>query len=112
MTQVGGARPGAGRKKGGHNRITEEAIAKAREGGEMPLDYMLKIMRDEGEESARRLDAAKAAAPYVHPKLTAIQVEGQIDSDVTHHASSLPEALSFLARHCEKGKGRSRAASG
>jgi len=38
---------------------------------------MLQVMRDEKAETAARLDAAKAAAPYVHPKLAAI--------DNTHH---------------------------
>lgn len=84
MAQHGGARPGAGRKKGGHNKVTEEAIKKAEAGGIMPLDFMLQIMRNEDEEITRRLDAAKAAAQYVHPKLTAVQVEGQIDSNVEH----------------------------
>lgn len=33
------------------------------------MDYMLSVMRDEANELAIRLEAAKAAAPYVHPKL-------------------------------------------
>lgn len=101
----GGAREGAGRKKGGHNRITEEAIEKAKSEGILPLDYLLSIMRDVEEDTARRLDAAKSAAPYLHPKPVAVQVEGQIDSDVTHHAGSLPPALGFLARYSGKGAG-------
>jgi hypothetical protein len=32
-------------------------------GGMMPLDYLLGIMRDEGQDARSRLDAAKAAAP-------------------------------------------------
>lgn len=75
MTQRGGARAGAGRKKGGHNRITEQAIEQAKEGGIMPLDFMLSIMRDETEERPVRLDAAKAAAQYVHPKLSAVEAD-------------------------------------
>lgn len=71
----GGARPGAGRKKGGHNRVTEQAIEQAKEGGIMPLDFMLGIMRDEQEVRAVRLDAAKAAAQYLHPKLSAIEAD-------------------------------------
>lgn len=99
----GGAREGAGRKKNGHNRIAEESIEKAKASGVMPLDYMLAIMRDEGEDNTRRLDAAKSAAPYLHAKLS--QVEAKIDSDVTHHAGSLPPALAFLARHSGAGEG-------
>ena len=101
----GGAREGAGRKKGGHNKLTEEAVQKAKDGGELPLDFMLRVMRDPQEDQARRLDAAKAAAPYVHPKLNAMTVEGKVDGDVTHHAGSLPPALAFLARHGAEGEG-------
>lgn len=34
----------------------------------MPLDYLLKVMRDELEERGRRMQAATLAAPYVHAK--------------------------------------------
>lgn len=88
MTQHGGARPGAGRKKGGVNRLTAEAVAKAQEGGEMPLDFMLSIMRDESEQRSVRLDAAKAAAQYVHPKLSAV--------DATMSVRPLREVLDDL----------------
>jgi hypothetical protein len=35
----------------------------------MPLEYMLRIMRDPREPAARRDEMAKAAAPYLHPKM-------------------------------------------
>lgn len=66
---LGGARAGAGRKKGGHNKLAEEAIQSAKATGIMPLDYLLQVMRDAGSDEARRIDAAKAAAPYVHARL-------------------------------------------
>jgi hypothetical protein len=72
----GGARPGAGRKKGSVSRIDEEARRKAAEGGIMPLDYLLGILRDETLLMDLRMDAAKAAAPYVHAKLSAIESTG------------------------------------
>lgn len=73
MAGPGGARPGAGRKPNSVNRLSREAVEKAKEGGLMPLDYLLDIMRDEANERDLRMDAAKAAAPYVHPKLSAIE---------------------------------------
>lgn len=73
---MGGARPGAGRKKGGHNKLTEEAVNRAKEGGIMPLDFLMQVMRDAGEEMSRRVDAAKAAAPYVHAKLQPVDGNG------------------------------------
>jgi hypothetical protein len=40
--------------------------------GEMPLAYMMRIMRDPTTEPHRRDAMAKAAAPYVHPTLAAV----------------------------------------
>lgn len=79
----GGARPGAGRKKGGANKVTQEAVEKAKKGGIMPLDYLLGIMRDKAADEAKRIDCAKAAAQYLHPKLNAVDVSGEIDQNVT-----------------------------
>jgi len=39
--------------------------------GEMPLDYMIRVMRDPTTEPHRRELMAKAAAPYLHPQLAA-----------------------------------------
>lgn len=38
---------------------------------------MLKVMRDPKADSGRRDDMAKAAAPYVHPKLANMQHTGR-----------------------------------
>jgi hypothetical protein len=53
-------------------------------GGQSPVEYLLDIINakdDEGkpkhEESLRR-DAAKAAAPYCHPKLRSTEIKGEI----------------------------------
>jgi hypothetical protein len=73
----GGARPGSGRPKGAINRVSaakREALVK---GGETPLDYMLRVMRDADADSNRRDDMAKAAGPYVHAKLAAVEVTGK-----------------------------------
>ena len=40
----------------------------------MPLDYMLSVLRDDQADDARRAWAAKEAAPYVHAKLTTVDV--------------------------------------
>lgn len=72
----GGARPGSGRKVGQINRMTAEAREEARKTGEMPLDYMLRVMRDPKANAKRRDAMANACAPYLHPKLSAVQVSG------------------------------------
>lgn len=66
----GGARPGAGRPKGAKAKLTEEAIVRAATNGDgvLPLEYLLEVMRDKRNDQAVRIDAAKAAAPYVHAR--------------------------------------------
>lgn len=74
----GGSRQGAGRKAGAATKLNEEARKQAAEGGLMPLDFLLSIMRDEKLTRQDRVDAAKAAAPYVHAKLAAVEHSGGI----------------------------------
>jgi DNA-binding ferritin-like protein len=57
----------------------------------MPLDFMLAVMRDEMAERSERLDMAKAAAPYVHAKLSSI--EATVDTDVTW----FPSVVEFVS---------------
>lgn len=70
----GGARPGAGKPRGAKRKITEEAIERAGE-GETPLEYMLRLMRDERQADDRRDKMAIAAASYMHPR--AVEVSGE-----------------------------------
>ena len=68
----GGSREGAGRPAGVRNIKTLERLEAIAASGETPLDYLLRVMRDEGNEMNVRLDAAKSAAPYIHSKLATI----------------------------------------
>ena len=83
----GGARKGAGRKPGSATKRTREIADKAASEGITPLEFMLDLMRSEPPdvEDARvmadyvqmRFEAAKAAAPYIHPRLAAIEHTGE-----------------------------------
>src|SRR5262245_60946073 len=73
-------RPGAsgnprGRPRGSLNKRTRTLLEAAEAGGEMPLDFLLRLMRDPHSPIARRLEAARAAAPFLHPKLSAIDAK-------------------------------------
>ena len=48
-------------------------------GGLTPLDYLLSVMRDEDLPRDERVDAAKAAAPYLHARLNATTISGDQD---------------------------------
>ncbi len=72
-----------GRKTGGRKKGTPNKVAKPRKAytymvdklaleGEMPLQYMLKVLRDPNTEPLQRAWAAEKAAPYCHPRLAPI----------------------------------------
>jgi hypothetical protein len=70
----GGPRLGAGRKRGSVSRKTTEIAQHAAANGITPLEYMLKVMRDSKKPLGVRMDAAKASAPFMHPRLSAIEL--------------------------------------
>jgi hypothetical protein len=73
MAKVGGKRAGAGRKQGSANRRTRAIADAASVSGITPLEWMLTVIRDENADVRRRDEMAKAAAPYMHPRLTAVE---------------------------------------
>ena len=79
----GGARAGAGRKPGTINRFSKDLLDKAAQSGQLPVDYLLEVMRDKSLDTRLRIDAAKVAAPYVHQKLSAVSID-LTAPDVTH----------------------------
>lgn len=91
----GGKRQGAGRKPGSATKRTREIADRAAEEGITPLEYMLKIMRDESQHEdervqiardALRFEAAKAAAPYMHPRLAAVEHSGPNGGPIEHRS--------------------------
>lgn len=77
-----------GRRKGSINKVTAQQRAEAKASGLTPLEYMLAVLRDVSQPTDRRDEMAKAAAPYIHPKLTS--VEGSLN--LTHrHEEALGE---------------------
>lgn len=72
----GGKRPGSGRKAGAATTRTRE-IANAIAEGLTPLEYLTSVYRDLSVDEAKRIDAAKAAAPYVHAKLSSVEMTGK-----------------------------------
>ena len=85
-----------GRKKGAANKRTREIADKAAAEGLTPLEYLLRLMRDERQEQAVRLDAAKGAAPYIHPRLQATEatIKG---SGLPPYEASLIELMNTMA---------------
>lgn len=97
----GGARKGAGRKPGSATKKTRAIAEAAMADGITPLEYMLAVMRRDSDHEdpkvqvareAMRFEAAKAAAPYIHPRLASVEHSGK-DGD----AIDLSLAVKFIA---------------
>jgi hypothetical protein len=101
----GGFREGAGRKKGVRNKRTQRLYAEVTASGETPLDYMLRIMRDETVDARRRDQMAMTAAPYVHAK-------PQSTEQIVETLGSCPGAREKLARLVERAAAAAKARDG
>ena len=80
-----GSRPGerrGGRNKGTPNKATAAKAAAIAASGLTPLDYMIQVMRDPTVEAHRRDEMARAAAPYIHPKLAATEHKGKFGNPI------------------------------
>lgn len=77
MAKPKGAPKTGGRTPGTPNKKTAETQAAVEASGLTPLEYMLQVMRNDEEDSPRRLAAAAAAAPYVHAKLASVELSGK-----------------------------------
>jgi hypothetical protein len=68
-----------GRQKGVANKRTQQFQAAVADSGLTPLQYMLAVLRDETADPERRDEMAKAAAPYIHPRLASIEASHRGD---------------------------------
>ena len=74
----GGRRQGAGRPRGSGNRFTKD-ISEMLGNMQSPLEFMLEIMNNPNNDQRERLDAAKAAAPFIHPRIAHIEMKAEIE---------------------------------
>ena len=75
----GGRREGSGRPRGSLTHRTQEIAERALAEGSTPLDVMLTAMRKhtDANEWDRAATIAKDAAPYIHPRLQAVEHSGK-----------------------------------
>lgn len=95
----GGARRGAGRPKGSASKKTIEIANRAAEQGITPLEVMVNIMRRayDGEKYAEALDAAVKAAPYMHSKLSSLDVKATVKKTASELTRDELIAIAALA---------------
>ncbi len=100
----GGKRPGAGRKRGSLTKRTRAIAEKALDEGILPLEVMLKGMREHAanEDWDKAHVFAKDAAPYLHPRLAAIEHTGKdgdaIKFEDVSDASRARALAAFIAK--------------
>ncbi|WP_018900409.1 hypothetical protein [Rhizobium sp. 2MFCol3.1] len=87
-----------GRIKGTPNKASAERQKKIIQSGLTPLDFMLSILRDETKPTEDRFEAAKAAAPYVHPKLSNVDHQSS-DGSMTPK----PTTIEFVSPEVDEG---------
>jgi hypothetical protein len=76
----GGARANAGRPKGSASKKTSEVRDRAALTGSTPLEVMIEAMRfyEQQGNRDRAASIAKDAAPYMHPRLTAMEMGNKV----------------------------------
>jgi hypothetical protein len=107
----GGARKGAGRPKGSANVRTLEIANRAAKEGITPLEVMLEIMKEFRAEGNREmaLDAATKAAPYLHSKLSSVDLKATVKktaSELTRDELLAIAALASAGSHGSPEEGR------
>lgn len=98
-----GSAPGerrGGRQKGTPNKRTAEFQAAVAASGIEPREFMLAVMRDETKELSVRMDAAKAVAPYVHSRLSAIEHTGKDGGPIEMTDANPRDLARVLASIC------------
>lgn len=113
----GGARPGAGRKTGSLTKRTRQIAEAVATQGITPLEVMMKVMHQLYEEASnvqeeelgsktlaneariKLLNMAatvgRHAAPYVHPRLSAIEHTGKDGAPLQSGVLVVPSAMSL-----------------
>ena len=103
----GSKNPNAGRRRGSLNRLTRVVAAEFARTGLLPHEILLRICQGRRIAGFRlttddRIKAAKAAAPYYHPRLRAIVVAPDVQSDAWDEIARLVEG----GRHSQAAKRR------
>jgi len=89
-----------GRKLGSLTKRTREIAQGALASGLTPLEYMLATMRDVTVDDARQDDMAKAAAPYIHARLSSTELKGEDNGQLVVEINEFRADRRWAARWC------------
>ena len=68
--------------------IRKELLDQAKKKGLAPIDFLLWVQNNPNIDLSRRIDAAKSAAPFMHPKLSSIDISARMS---VSHEDALKE---------------------
>ncbi len=97
-----------GRQKGVPNKATAARAAEIAASGLTPLDWMLSVLRDPAVDYDRRDKMAANAAPYVHPRLAAVDhssKDGSMATPTLNIHASVPDSRPVPAPQTTNGAG-------
>jgi hypothetical protein len=91
----GGARPNSGRPAGSATARTREIANELAAKEETPLHYMIKALKHYAAQNdwEKVIEAARAAAPYLHPRLQSMELTGEDGKDL------IPPSISIILDH-------------
>lgn len=76
-----------GRKKGTPNKRTlyKKKAAEIIRAGDDPVEFLVRLMKNEELATGFRAQCARDAAPYIRPKLATVTLQGDADKPVVTH---------------------------
>jgi len=95
-----------GRPSGSSNMRSLDLANKIEEEGLTPVEYLVSVYRNKKASQSLRVAAARAAAPYVHSRLCAIEMDVIIDERDVRELSDAELAMAL--RECQEEIERSK----
>ena len=89
-----------GRQKGVNNKRTrllhealmhENGVKACDDSEQAPLEFLVAVMRNQALDLPIRLDAAKAAAPYLHPRLNMVDARIGFANEIRRSGREMTE---------------------
>jgi len=89
-----------GRPPGSSNTRSLELANKIEKTGLLPVEYLASVYQDESVSQSLRIAAARAAAPYVHSRLSSVTMDCLVDLRSVEELSDAELALAI--RQCQE----------
>ena len=101
-----GSAPGerrGGRIKGTPNKATSQRLRDIEASGKTPLQFLIDNMRNEKLDANVRIDCAKAALPYLHPRaVTTVNVDAMLQITEVRDVIVDPKAAEVIEHEVVK----------